>query len=384
LPFITSQLVLDGSTQPGFAGLPLIEISGATLGNNGDGFVIQSGGDGSTIRALAINHGWSRAILLQASNVIVEGCFIGTDPTGTSASANTNAVNLDFGFNVSGTRIGGTTAAARNLISGNGVGIIVQSGTGNIVEGNFIGTDVTGGSGIANGTDVDVRSSSNVIGGTTVAARNIIAGSGGPNGVVVMSGDSNLVQGNFIGLDVTGTKALGLSNAVLLTGGTNTLVGGLTATLGTPPGNVIASTSTGVFIAQGVGTTTVQGNLIGTNAAGTAALAGIDGVNIQGAFNIIGGTTTAARNVISGWGRHGIFLGTDNASVHDNLVQGNFIGTKINGTQFLGNGGDGIFVTVSTNNTIGGTAAGAGNVIAGNNANGIGIGINTGVTGLCH
>ena len=75
--------MIDGSTQPGYAGLPLIEISGAILGNNGNGFVVQSGGAGSTVRALAINHGLSTAILLQASNVIVEGCFLGTDPTGT-------------------------------------------------------------------------------------------------------------------------------------------------------------------------------------------------------------------------------------------------------------------------------------------------------------
>src|SRR5438105_3472076 len=89
LPFITDQVVIDGSTQPGFAGLPLIEISGATAGNNG--FSIQSGGAGSTIRGLAINNGWTTAIDLQVSNVIVEGCFLGTDPTGTSAKPNTQA-----------------------------------------------------------------------------------------------------------------------------------------------------------------------------------------------------------------------------------------------------------------------------------------------------
>jgi hypothetical protein len=89
LPFITDQVVIDGTTQPGYAGKPLIEISGATVGNNGDAFVIQTGGDGSTIRGLAINHGLNSAIYLQANNVIIEGCFLGTDPTGTSASANT-------------------------------------------------------------------------------------------------------------------------------------------------------------------------------------------------------------------------------------------------------------------------------------------------------
>ena len=129
----------------------------------------------------------------------------------------------------------------------------------------------------------------------------------------------------------------------------------------------------------------VQGNLIGTNAAGTAALANLDGIQIQGSSNLIGGNANA-RNVISGNNRYGIFLGTNNAVVQDNMIQGNFIGTKINGTQLLGNAADGIFVVESINNTIGGTVSvpgPPGNVIAGNAGNGIGVSFGAfGVTGL--
>ncbi len=97
LPSITSPVVIDGSTQPGFAGLPLIEISGATISNNGNGLVIDTGGSGSTIRSLVINHGWSAAILLLTNNCVIDGCFLGTDPTGTIAFGNTQGIGTNFG-----------------------------------------------------------------------------------------------------------------------------------------------------------------------------------------------------------------------------------------------------------------------------------------------
>jgi hypothetical protein len=379
LPAITSPVVIDGSTQPGFAGSPLIEISAAIVGNNGNALVIEAGGVGSTIRSLVINNGWSTAIFLNGSNCVVEGCFLGTDPTGLIARSNTQGVNLNFGANVSGTRIGGTTAAARNLISGNAVGVIIQSGSNSVVEGNFIGTDITGSVALANATDVDVESNNNVIGGTTAAARNIIAGSGNTTGILVGNATANQIQGNFIGTDVTGTHPLGFANGIFLNShAANTLIGGLTATPGAPPGNVISASGTGVFVQQNVSNNTIQGNLIGTNAAGTGALPNsLDGINIQGGSNLVGGNTTTARNIISGNGGNGISIGTNNAVVHDNLIQGNFIGPDITGTQLLGNGGDGIFVQESINNTVGGSVTTAGappaNVIAGNGGRGVGI-----------
>ena len=172
---------------------------------------------------------------------------------------------------------------------------------------------------------------------------------------------------------MTGTTPLGFSNAISLSSGA-TQIGGLTATPGTPPGNVIAGSSTGISV--NVSNNTIQGNLIGTDATGTSALGNsLNGINVQGSSNVIGGTDVMARNVISANGR-GISLGTNNATVQNNLVQGNFIGTDITGTQLLGNGDDGVFVTDSINNTIGGvvSTAGAppGNLIAGN---GRGVGV---------
>ena len=100
---------------------------------------------------------------------------------------------------------------------------------------------------------------------------------------------------------------------------------------------------------------TISGNLIGTDATGTAALGNAaDGISIQASSNTIGGTTVAARNVISANGRHGISLGGGAVVAQNNAVQTNFIGTDVTGTRLLGNGGDGVYATSATSNTIGG------------------------------
>jgi hypothetical protein len=122
----------------------------------------------------------------------------------------------------------------------------------------------------------------------------------------------------------------------------------------------------------------VQGNLIGTNVTGTAALGNSNhGVLIAGSNNTVGGRTAAARNVIS----HNVNNGVSVTSA-GNLVQGNFIGTDANGTAALGNGGHGVYILLGgSNNTIGGTADGAGNAIAYNVGSGVVVetGINNGV-----
>ena len=106
LPSITDPVVLDGETQPGASAntlangdnaVLLIEINGATLGNNGNGLVLLAGASGSTIRGLVIDNGWSAAILIQTDTVAVEGCFLGTDPTGAIARGNTQGVFAEFG-----------------------------------------------------------------------------------------------------------------------------------------------------------------------------------------------------------------------------------------------------------------------------------------------
>ena len=80
----------------------------------------------------------------------------------------------------SGVTVGGTTAAARNIISGNAYGVVIQSanGTGDAVEGNYIGTDITGTVALGNlhGVTINEGGNGNVIGGTALGAGNLISG----------------------------------------------------------------------------------------------------------------------------------------------------------------------------------------------------------------
>src|SRR5439155_10617227 len=103
----------------------------------------------------------------------------------------------------------GTTPAAGNIRSGNGSGVIIQGGSGQLVQGNFIGLDATGASALGNGVGLDLRSNGALIGGNTAAARNIIAG-GNQTGISISGASGSVIQGNFIGTDATGTLGLGL------------------------------------------------------------------------------------------------------------------------------------------------------------------------------
>jgi CSLREA domain-containing protein len=118
------------------------------------------------------------------------------------------------------------------------------------------------------------------------------------------------------------------------------------------------------------GSHTFAGNFIGTNAAGTAPLPnGGSGIAvISGSGNTIGGANPAARNVISGNASRGVQLGGG-----ANTVQGNYIGTNASGTADLGNTSSGVSLSSSTSATIGGFGTGEGNLISGNDADGVAI-----------
>src|SRR5262249_25266629 len=126
--------------------------------------------------------------------------------------------------------VGGTTAAARNIISGNGFGTfgpdagveVLDAGTsGNVVEGNFIGTDVTGTVALGNdlaGISVIGGPSGNTLGGTASGAGNVISGNAGKagifgDGVLVRQATGNVVQGNLIGTTPSGNAALANNGA---------------------------------------------------------------------------------------------------------------------------------------------------------------------------
>jgi uncharacterized repeat protein (TIGR01451 family) len=313
LPSITGPVTVDGTTQPGFSGAPVIELDGSMAGAT-RGLKITAGS--CTIRGLAINR-------------------FGTD------------------------------------------GMQIQTGGGNFIEGNYIGVTADGTAAAGNSNDgINVlNSGNNTIGGTTAEARNVISGN---NDGVDFKGSSsgNRVQGNYIGTNAAGTAALGQSdNAVEVGGNSNNTVGGTAA----GARNILSGNHDGVNLESGASGNLVQGNYIGTNASGTAAVANtFDGVEIEDAANnTIGGTTVAARNVISGNGNDGIqFTGSGSSG---NLVQGNYIGTQVNGINSLRNTLHGIYFTLSaSNNTIGGSDDEAANIIAFNGGDGVFVNSGTG------
>jgi titin len=348
-------------------------------GNGGDG--VRFGGTNNTVGGTAPGTGnllsgnFVGIAFNGAVNGQVQGNLIGTDATGMTALGNQTGIST--GGNGTGT-IGGSSPAARNIISGNSYGIF---GNGMLIEGNFIGTDITGTHAVGNDVGIYPHGDGLTIGGLTATpgtgAGNVI--SGNHAGIATLSSGSNyVVEGNLIGTDHTGEKPLrndvGVSlNASLDAPSSNNTIGG------TVPGagNVISGNGDGIQIYAGSGNI-IAGNYIGTDITGTQAIGnggGVAFVNAQGTGDTIGGTTAAARNIISGNGGDGIDL--DGSA---NLVQGNYIGTDATGTQAIGNGGMGIFLsTGANNNIIGGTdtntpgtaLAGAGNLVSGQTGTGI-------------
>ena len=111
-----------------------------------------------------------------------------------------------------------------NRFGGDGIQITGSGATGNVVQGNFIGTDATGAIALGNGEGVSISSSGNTIGGTGAGAGNVISGNSGDG--IDISGDGNFVQGNKIGTDVMGSSSLGNQVAgVRILGSFNTIGG---------------------------------------------------------------------------------------------------------------------------------------------------------------
>jgi len=370
LPEITESVIIDATTQPGYQGTPIVELDGLGL-NSGNGLVIKA--NGTTVRGLAIGRFNNAGILLSGSNNnVIQANFIGLAADGTTARANSRGILLVS--NSSNNVIGGTTAAARNIISGNQSGIEL-SGNANIVQGNFIGTNAAGTAVPSNGSTgtqtqgigVSINSSQftdNLIGGTAAGAGNLI--SGNSTGISI-GGNKTTVQGNLIGTDVTGTSKL--PNIVGVgASANNVLVGGVTS----GARNIISGNSNiGVNI-RGTGNR-VQGNYIGTDITGTLALGNTD-IGVSASDDaLIGGTTPEARNIISASGSSGSNTNGNIVLVNSfsgnppvpATVQGNYIGTDVSGTRGLGGTAPGITI-LTNNNVIGGTAAGARNIISGN------------------
>lgn len=383
LPVITVPMTIDGWSQggAGYSGPPLIELNGAGAGANATGLVINGGN--STIRGLVINRFSASGIVLQfAGGNKVQGCYIGTNSSGTAVLSNVgNGISID---NVPNNIIGRqTTAAQGNLISGNTVGILItgSNATGNGIRGNYIGPDVTGNIRLSNTSD-GVRltgAPSNMIGGTDSLAGNIISGNGvisfGADGIEITgtTATGNKVIGNYIGLAADGISPLGnLGSGVRIENASGTTVGG---TDGVSSRNVIVDNRSqgGIaVIGQSSTGTTIQGNYLGTDAAGNVALRNnAYNVYLESGNNLVGGTVPGAGNLISGFdvsGGTGIYL-FGFAGATGNVIQGNYIGTNAAGTAPLSRVGTGIELRGgSLGTTIGGLTTAARNIISGNSS----------------
>jgi uncharacterized repeat protein (TIGR01451 family)/CSLREA domain-containing protein len=352
LPTIVKPVTINGYSQGGAAAntsasadnaVILIQIDGTGLGGSPAGLALGTGSSGSTISGLSITHFTGQGVLINgnpSSNHIITGNFIGVTPAGVAA--------------------------------GNGGGITVTAnGAGSVA-------------------------STNTIGGTTPATRNVISANGPNVNIFAAAGgvaNGNIIEGNLIGTGLTGNAVLGASGTGISAGGlaNNTIIGGTTGT--TPGGactgacNVISGNGGGISLSNDgttAGTsvgTMIQGNMIGLGADGTTALGNGNSHNIttsQTGALTIGGTTAAARNVISSAGgtTDGINIFGKNVPVAQAyVIQGNYIGTDTTGALARGNGRNGITLQdvnlVATQ--VGGTAAGAGNVISNNASNGISI-----------
>ena len=243
---------------------------------------------------------------------VVAGNLIGTDVSGENALANTDDGILLSSTN--GNTIGGPTAASRNVIAADGLrGIELDSANSNLVEDNFIGTDAMGTTamGVGHNGIFDDGTSNTFTGNVIDASGNI---------GLVIGGGSTLVQGNLIGLNAAGTAALGNVGAGILIGASSNTIGGTAASERNVIAGTVVGIATGIIVEAGSDDNLVEGNYIGTNATGTAALPNGTGIAIEGGTgNTIGGATsvpgTGAGNVISGNADDG--LDTDAGSTTD-------------------------------------------------------------------
>jgi hypothetical protein len=374
LTTISTAMVLDAQKQPGWSSAPIIELNGTSAGAGVNGLYVTGGS--TILRGFVINRFTNHGIYLITSGAdTVQGNYVGTNAAGTAVSANT--IHGIFALSIANNLIGGTTAAARNVVSGNNYGIVIAgaSATGNTVSGNYVGVNAAGTAPLPNslGVDIEAAATGNTVGGTSSAERNVISGNTQMGVLLQNAGtSSNTVAGNYIGTNAAGSAAVpnGTFGVNIKGSATNNTIGGTTGT----SGNVISgNTQSGIAIEGAAASgNVVQGNYIGLNPAGTAAIANVlHGVYVVDApSNTIGGTTASARNIISGNSSSGVYvLG---ATATSNSVKGNYIGTNAAGTAAIANAGNGVLVEAAgAGNTIGGTTAGSTNVISGNVNHGV-------------
>lgn len=292
LPTITDTVVIDGYTQSGASPNTLAQGDNAALKIELDGHLapastngLRLDADNSVVRGLVINRFSDSAFLVYGDFNVIEGNFLGTNATGTAARANGEGMNLCSGSIKN--LIGGTTLAARNLISGNTYDGIDMSrcstpSSGNTIQGNYIGTNRNGNVALANSIGISLSGDAHVVGGLNAAARNVISGNG--VGIQIYNANDNVVSANYIGTQTDGKHALPNGTGIYVRGSlidgfsNRNRVGGTTK----PEANRIAfNTGNGILIGtsptDGDAKNTIERNSIFSN-GGLAIDLGNNGV----------------------------------------------------------------------------------------------------------
>jgi hypothetical protein len=392
---VTHSIIIDGTTQPGFAGAPLVEINGAGAGAGTSGINVTGGG--ATIKGLIVNRfGGDGIILNNNGGNTVQGNYVGTNSSGTGALGNGAS---GIGVATPNNTVGGTTGAQRNIVSGNsgtGIAITGASASGNVISGNFVGTDASGNYAVANAADgiLITNAPNNTVGGTTgvtvggncTGACNLTSGNRA-NGIGIWqsAASGNTVVGNYAGVDITGKNPLpnGDIGFEAQDAANNTIGGTTPQTRNILSGNLGAGVS---LTGSGATGNLVEGNYIGPDVSGQIGMGNHKmGVNIgspsggsnNASGNTIGGTTgttpngscTGACNVISSNAWNGVYISGSTGG--SNSIVGNHIGVSASGGNSMGNVLDGIGIISSPYNGIGGPAASARNIISANGGNGI-------------
>jgi len=313
LPQVDKKTLVDGFSQPGYSN----GVPAIVL----DGSSVGGGWSGlrvtaaeCTVRGLEIRDWSSEGIHLYSD---ASNCVVvGCHLLDNGVAASGSGVFL---YEVGGCTIGGTTVAERNVATGNGyagIRIYGASANNNTVLGNYLGVDSTGLVQASNkyyGVYIGFGSG-NTVGGTAAGARNVISGNGSA-GVAIggSSASNNAVVGNYIGTDATGGAAIGNREY---------------------------------------------------------------GINVNGASRTtIGGMVAGAGNVVAGCGYYAVYITGGDA--FGCVVAGNYIGTDATGMIPLTNDSYGVRIWQAPSNTIGGSSAGARNVICACGNSGVSIGGNT-------
>lgn len=335
LPTITDPVTIDGTTQN--AGL--VEIDGSLAGFIPAALDITAGT--TSVLGLVLNRITGTAIQISGpGGNLIRGNLIGTDSGGSVDLGNNGyAINIiDSSNNI----IGGTSASDRNLISGNnGFSAILIEGTastGNQILGNYLGTDITGTIALGNsGNAIEIDSPNNTVGGPAAGSLNIISGNNVGIRLSTTDSSGNLIQGNFIGTDVSGLLDIGNGTGVSINANNN-MIGGTNPLLR----NIISGNGSGIQMTNCSGNF-VQGNFIGTDVSGTSSIANNAAglIILASGSNTIGGAITGAANVISGNDFFGLVI-SDSGSSSNQIMQ-NLIGTQVDGVSPLGNGIHGIY-----------------------------------------